>query len=135
MTPLPTLLNVHGQADGDLVFLGQLSYNAREQSSVFQWSTDAIERKQEWSPLFMPVSPKLWVSGAREMDLMGLPGLIHDALPAGWGMLLMDRAFGQAGVPRYQISPLLRLAFLADRCWARCPLFPSGGRTSTCGTR
>lgn len=122
-----TLVDVYGEADGESVFLGQLSYNVREQSSVFQWSTDAMERQQEWSPLFMPVSPKLWVSGAREMDLMGLPGLIHDALPDGWGMLLMNKAFGQATVPHYQNSPLLRLAFLADRCWGALAFSPSWG--------
>ena len=127
MTKSPTALNVLGQADGESIQLGRLSYIERDQSAAFQWSQEALDRKQEWSPLCMPLSSQLWVSGMREMDLMGLPGLIHDALPDGWGMLLMDRAFIQAGVSRHRISPLLRLAFLSNRCWGALSFVPEWG--------
>lgn len=127
MTKIPTVLNVLGEADGESILLGKLSYIERDQSSAFQWSQEALDRHQEWSPLFMPLTSKLWVSGMREKDLMGLPGLIHDALPDGWGMLLMDRAFGQTGIPRHRISPLLRLAFLANRCWGALSFVPEWG--------
>ena len=45
-----------------------------------------------------------------------LPGLIADALPDGWGMLLMDRLFVKQVLERSRISPLDRLAFLGERC-------------------
>lgn len=123
----PTLLNVHGEADGRSTFLGQVSYDARRQSSAFQWSEDAVGLGLEWSPLRLPLSPAPWFSSLREADLMGLPGLVHDALPDGWGMLLMDRAFGQAGIPPEAVSPLLRLSFLGDRCWGALRFDPEWG--------
>ena len=116
MRLVPSVLNVHGNADGKEMFLGRLSYLDRENSSAFEWSEEAIASGLEWSPLNLPLSRNLWVSTPREQDLLGLPGLIHDSLPDGWGLLLMDRAFTQAGLPRHEISPLVRLAFLADRC-------------------
>lgn len=33
----PTLLRVHGQADGNETFLGTISYDARHRSGVLQW--------------------------------------------------------------------------------------------------
>jgi serine/threonine-protein kinase HipA len=41
-----------------------------------------------------------------------LPGLIADALPDGWGMLLMERLFVQQGLERSRISPLDKLLCL-----------------------
>ncbi|MBR9905987.1 MAG: type II toxin-antitoxin system HipA family toxin [Gammaproteobacteria bacterium] len=46
----------------------------------------------------------------------GLPGAFADSLPDGWGMLLMDRYFlAEHGKDRRDISPLDRLAYMADR--------------------
>ncbi|KIN13227.1 type II toxin-antitoxin system HipA family toxin [Halomonas sp. KHS3] len=46
----------------------------------------------------------------------GLPGAFADSLPDGWGMLLMDRYFlAEHGKDRRDISPLNRLAYMADR--------------------
>lgn len=46
----------------------------------------------------------------------GLPGAFADSLPDGWGMLLMDRYFlAKHGKDRRDISPLDRLAYMADR--------------------
>ncbi len=38
-----------------------------------------------------------------------------DALPDGWGLLLMDRLFRQCGVDVAAVSPLQRLAFIGTR--------------------
>lgn len=126
--PKRTLLNVYGHADGQRILLGQLAYDARRVNSAFQWSEEALNNAVEWSPLHLPLSPKLWLSSRNEIDLLGLPGLVHDALPDGWGMLLMDRAFGQAGILAHQLTPLHRLAFLADRCWGALEFSPEWGR-------
>lgn len=46
----------------------------------------------------------------------GLLGAFGDSLPDGWGMLLMDRYFlAEHGKDRRDISPLDRLAYMADR--------------------
>ncbi|MBT2786021.1 MULTISPECIES: type II toxin-antitoxin system HipA family toxin [unclassified Halomonas] len=50
------------------------------------------------------------------MLFAGLPGAFADSLPDGWGMLLMDRYFlAEHGKARRDISPLDRLAYMADR--------------------
>uniref|UniRef100_UPI003B84A264 HipA N-terminal domain-containing protein n=1 Tax=Leptospirillum ferriphilum TaxID=178606 RepID=UPI003B84A264 len=46
---------------------------------------------------------------------LGLPGLFHDSLPDGWGLLLMDRHFARAGIPVEAVGPLDRLSYLGDR--------------------
>lgn len=46
----------------------------------------------------------------------GLHGVFNDSLPDGWGLLLMDRAFGdRLGWSRHQITPLDRLAYIGNR--------------------
>ena len=124
---LPTILRVHAQADGNDSFLGTLSYDAKARTSAFQWSEEALGARVEWSPLCLPLREQMWLSGKAEYDLNGLPGLIHDALPDGWGLLLMDRAFGRAGIRKEEITPLLRLAYLADRCWGALRFEPEWG--------
>lgn len=125
--PSPTLLNVRAELDGQDLLLGQLSYDARMRSGAFQWSEEARALGIEWSPINLPLSEQLWVSSMNEVDLLGLPGMVHDCLPDGWGMLLMDRAFGQAGIAPHEISPMLRLAFLANRCWGALRFDPEWG--------
>ena len=127
MTGAPSVLNVYGEADGDSVLLGRLSYDARRTDAAFEWSEQALELGVEWSPLNLPLSRELWRSSLEERDLLGLPGLIHDALPDGWGLLLMDRAFAQRGFSKVQVTPMLRLAFLADRCWGALRFDPEWG--------
>jgi serine/threonine-protein kinase HipA len=128
---VPTLLNVHAQADGKSVLLGQVGYDAKRATGSFEWSEQALAAGLEWSPINLPLSDKLWVSGPSDRDLLGLPGLIHDALPDGWGLLLMNRAFNQHGIAPSDITPLLRLAFLADRCWGALRFDPEWGSDLT----
>jgi serine/threonine-protein kinase HipA len=117
MTPSIPHLDVYADADGTSLLLGRLDYDAGLGSGRFQWSETARAAGVEWSPLFMPLAQPVWTPGVHDVHLWGLPGLIHDALPDGWGLLLMDRRFGQAGTHRADISPLSRLSLLHDRCW------------------
>ena len=46
----------------------------------------------------------------------GLHGVFNDALPDGWGLLLMDRDLKQsAGWNPHEIQPLDRLSYIGDR--------------------
>ena len=47
--------------------------------------------------------------------LWGLPGLMADALPDGWGQLLMDRLARKQALFPALLSPLDRLAFVGAR--------------------
>ncbi len=80
---------------------------------LFEYSDEARRQGLELSPLRLPLARPGAFQG--ELFFLGLPGLIADALPDGWGMLLMDRAFARAGRRMTEVSPLDRLAFVGER--------------------
>lgn len=84
---------------------------------MFEFSPEAVSRGIEASPLRAPL-PR---AGAQAAALtgpahsQGLPGFIADALPDGWGLLLMDRALRRRGQDPRSVSVLDRLAMVGDR--------------------
>ena len=83
---------------------------------LFEYSARAIEEGAQLSPLHHPL-PKAGgaVTYRGERAFHGLPGFIADALPDGWGMLLMDRALRRAGRNPATVSVLERLVIVGDR--------------------
>ncbi|MBR8343465.1 type II toxin-antitoxin system HipA family toxin [Burkholderia ambifaria] len=80
---------------------------------VFEYSDDARKRGLELSSYALPVH------GSRlrkdfPAHQLGLPGPVYDALPDGWGMLLMDRLFKRRGLNAARIGPLERLAYIGN---------------------
>ncbi|MDN7697335.1 MULTISPECIES: type II toxin-antitoxin system HipA family toxin [Burkholderia] len=80
---------------------------------VFEYSDDARKRGLELSSYALPLH------GARlrkdfPVHQLGLPGPVYDALPDGWGMLLMDRLFKRRGLNAARIGPLERLAYIGN---------------------
>ncbi len=99
---------------GELWPLGTLADTGK--GIVFEYSSQAIERGLEFSPLHHPL-PRAGaaVKTFRGDDAyFGLPGFVADALPDGWGMLLMDRALRKAGRDPQAISVLERLAIVGS---------------------
>jgi len=78
---------------------------------VFEYSDEAKKKGLELSSLRLPLA-----GGKLRRDFpshqMGLPGPVYDALPDGWGMLLMDRLFKRRGLNAARIGPLERLAYV-----------------------
>lgn len=83
---------------------------------VFEYTTQATERGLELSPMHYPLPRAGAVTQAvrGETAFYGLPGFVADALPDGWGMLLMDRALRKAGRDPRSVSVLERLAIIGD---------------------
>ncbi|KWZ30733.1 type II toxin-antitoxin system HipA family toxin [Burkholderia anthina] len=80
---------------------------------VFEYSDDARKRGLELSSYALPLH------GARlrkdfPAHQLGLPGPVYDALPDGWGMLLMDRLFKRRGLNAARIGSLERLAYIGN---------------------
>lgn len=78
---------------------------------AFEYSDEAKRRGLELSSYLLPLA------GAKlrkdfPAHQMGLPGPVYDALPDGWGMLLMDRLFKRRGLNPARIGPLERLAYI-----------------------
>ena len=56
----------------------------------------------------------------------GLHGVFNDALPDGWGLLLMDRALkNKLGWDVHEITPLDRLAYIGNRAMGALEFKPS----------
>jgi serine/threonine-protein kinase HipA len=79
---------------------------------LFQYTPEALARGLELSPYHLELSREAY----RDFPLhqQRLPGLVSDALPDGWGMLVMDRLFRRNGIDIATVSPLDRLAFIGE---------------------
>lgn len=91
---------------------------------MFEYSDAAIRRGLELSDLALPLQgPRL----RRDFPAhqLGLPGPVYDALPDGWGMLLMDRLFRQRGLNAARIGPLERLTYIGDNAMGAMSFEPS----------
>jgi len=111
-------LNVFHAGWGERWLLGTLAEPASSSgTTLFEYSPEAIAQGLEPSPLRLPL-PKPGAASVAfrgESAFFGLPGFIADALPDGWGMLLLDRALRRAGKNPHAVSMLERLAMVGDR--------------------
>ncbi|RZT11404.1 HipA-like N-terminal domain-containing protein [Duganella sp. CF402] len=101
--------------------LGTLAHGSGE--LLFEYSPQALEQKLELSPLKLPLQVAAFSKFPQSQH--GLPGLIADSLPDGWGMLLMDRYCRKSGIEAAKVSPLDRLAFLGHRTMGALTFEPS----------
>ena len=108
---------------GEQWVMGALADNGTH--LLFEYSEQALKRGIELSPRNL----KLRVEAYRDFPhhQHRLPGLIADALPDGWGMLLMDRLIAQMGLDKRQISPLDRLAMMGERTMGALSFRPAIG--------
>ena len=84
-----------------------------DRSIYFEYATSFIDDALPLSPFKLPVRPGLHEDVDRTFG--GLHGVFYDSLPDGWGLLLMDRRFKQAGIDPDQATPLDRLAYIGHR--------------------
>lgn len=91
---------------------------------MFEYSKEAARRGLELSSLRLALKgPRL----RRDFPAhqLGLPGPVYDALPDGWGMLLMDRLFRQRGLNAARIGPLERLTYIGSNAMGAMSFEPS----------
>ena len=96
------------------------------QGILFEYTPQAIERGLALSPMHHPL-PSAGASRSFQgaSHAYGLPGFIADALPDGWGMLLMDRALRKLGRDPRSVSVLERLAIVGERAMGALSFEPS----------
>ncbi len=80
---------------------------------LFEYSAEALAQGLELSPRHLKLRAPAY--GDFPAYQLGLPGLIADALPDGWGLLLMDRLFRQNGIDPARCSVLDRLSLIGQR--------------------
>jgi serine/threonine-protein kinase HipA len=98
-------------SDGSRHAVGVLAQN--RQGVFFQYAPEYLARFANLSPFGLRFDASL--QAAPRSPHAGLHGVFADSLPDGWGLMLMDRVFRQAGIPPAQVTALDRLAFVADR--------------------
>jgi serine/threonine-protein kinase HipA len=105
--------------------LGTLADTGRD--IMFEYSLQAVGRGLQLSPMHQPLprAGAAAVSFKGEAHSYGLPGFIADALPDGWGMLLMDRALRKLGRNPRDVSVLERLAIVGERAMGALSFEPS----------
>jgi serine/threonine-protein kinase HipA len=96
---------------GEHWLLGTLADNGRD--LLFEYSPEALIQGLELSPRSLKLRAAAY--GQFPGFLQRLPGLIADALPDGWGLMVMDRLFRKCGRDPLSMSPLDRLAFIGQR--------------------
>ena len=84
---------------------------------LFEYSQEAVTRGLQLSPMHQQLPrPGAAVAPYKGQSYFyGLPGFVADALPDGWGMLLMDRALRKLGREPRSVSILERLAIVGSR--------------------
>ncbi len=110
---------------GERWALGILADTGRD--ILFEYSSQAIERGLALSPLHQPLprAGAVAVAFKGQSHAYGLPGFIADALPDGWGMLLMDRALRKLGRNPREVSVLERLAIVGERAMGALSFEPA----------
>ncbi len=115
-------IQVHFCGWGQRWLLGELASNGA--TTLFEYSAEARAKGIEFSRIRMPLAAGAYRDFPREQ--MQLPGLIADALPDGWGLLLMDRFFRKYFDRRpHEVSALDRLAFIGDRAMGALSFAPA----------
>jgi serine/threonine-protein kinase HipA len=80
---------------------------------LFEYTAEALAQGLELSPRHLKLRAAAYSDFPSYQ--LGLPGLISDALPDGWGLQLMDRLFRKSNIDPAQVSVLDRLAFIGQR--------------------
>lgn len=106
-----TLIKVGLQFDKEVIPVGRLAN--RTGKIYFEYDTDFLIQKCSISPIKLPLEPGLKTFNPFLFD--GLPGVIADSLPDGWGRLLIDRWLRQSGIPPSDFSVLDRLALVGKK--------------------
>jgi len=90
--------------------LGRLAL--RDRQIFFEYDQGFLTKGLDVSPFRLPLK-----SGVQTFDgqlFEGLPGLVNDSLPDGWGRLLFDRSMRTKGFLPEEFSPLDRLAHIGQ---------------------
>ena len=97
--------------------------------SLIEYSPEALRQGLELSPFRLALQQPAYEGSEPFLD--GLPGLIADALPDGWGRLLMDRRLRKVGRDPATVSVLERLAFIGNRALGALSFEPAAGLALT----
>jgi serine/threonine-protein kinase HipA len=104
------------------VRIGELG-QGRSPKIMFEWDKLFLNDPTELSPIRFKKTPGILECPAEPFE--GLPGLIADHVPDGWGRILMRHGFERKGLSLDQISPLDMLSYIGNRGMGALSFKPS----------
>ncbi len=105
-------LNIELDFDGHKRAVGQVAWVSARRVAAIEWDSGFIA-----SPLpLSPYSITSWrgLHFGQHSPFEGLPGLLADSLPDGWGKLLVDRELVRRGHKLHELTPIERLAIVGQ---------------------
>lgn len=95
--------------------LGQVEWNYNSKRAVFQYSTDAIKRGIEPSPILMPLEERTFETTRNHINFHNLPYLLSDSMPDDFGNVMMKEWLHQQQLSYDAINPVDRLTYIGKR--------------------
>jgi serine/threonine-protein kinase HipA len=108
------------EALGQTVSVGELAEDRGR--FYFEFDESFLTHGFPLSPFKLPVVPGL-------QTFQQLPGVFDDALPDGWGRLLMDRYLRQNGYAPATFTELDRLAWMGEHALGALSFYPASRRS------
>ncbi len=96
--------------------VGATTLDPTSRAYAFEYAPEWLDTGGELAPLHMPNRPGVFVFPAlRRETFHGLPPLLADALPDRFGNALIDAWMAGCGISAAAVTPLDRLAYVAER--------------------
>lgn len=125
-----TKVNVFYEGWGEHWHWGTLAATSEPNTPIlFEYTPKALDQGLELSRLHLPLGAGTY--SAFPGFQYRLPGVIYDALPDGWGMLLIDRLFRRRGINPATVSILDRLTYIGDSAMGALTFQPEVSITGT----
>ena len=126
MIPFRHVLRVNVSLWGRRV--GTLVTAPRQSDYAFRYDREFLDSGLEIAPLMMPLSPQPYhFPDLPRQDYYGLPPAFADSLPDSFGSALIDGWLALHGLPKDEITPLDRLAYLGRRALGALTYEPEQG--------
>ncbi|MEZ5346961.1 MAG: type II toxin-antitoxin system HipA family toxin [Pyrinomonadaceae bacterium] len=108
--------------------IGAVSWNAEENKANFEYEAEFTKSGIEVSPLEMPLSSKIYSFPSLAFETFhGLPGMLADSLPDGFGNALINAWLAKEGRNPAGFNPVERLCYTGARGMGALEYVPSTG--------
>lgn len=113
--------------------IGALSMQEGESVARFEYAPSFIGAGIEPSPIYMPVSRKIYTFPQLSQTFKGLPGLFADSIPDKFGNQLIDAWLAKQGRSPDSFTALERLCYTGNRGMGALEFYPTEGPAATNG--
>jgi serine/threonine-protein kinase HipA len=95
--------------------IGTVEWNNAKGNSTFQYSSNAINKNIEPSPIIMPTQERIFETNREHSNFHQLPYLLSDSMPDDFGNMMMKEWFRQKKLTINDINPVDRLTYIGKR--------------------